>query len=72
MVIVVGGRRSNNTRQLLATCLAEGCRAYQVESAAELRREWLEGVESVGLTAGTSTPEDTIQAVRAALASIAP
>jgi 4-hydroxy-3-methylbut-2-enyl diphosphate reductase len=67
VVIVVGGKNSNNTRQLVRTCEAGGARAYQVESAAELRREWLAGVESVGLTAGTSTPDEVIEEVRRAL-----
>ena len=63
----VGGRNSNNTRQLVAACAAEGARTYQVESAAELRPEWLLGAELVGLTAGTSTPDETVDEVRRAL-----
>jgi 4-hydroxy-3-methylbut-2-en-1-yl diphosphate reductase len=67
VVIVVGGRHSNNSRQLVRACEAAGARAYQVESAAELRPEWVAGVESVGLTAGTSTPDEVIQQVHRAL-----
>lgn len=67
VVVVVGGRGSNNTRQLVRTCEAEGARVYHVERAAEVRPEWLRGAESVGLTAGTSTPDETIQEVREAL-----
>jgi len=70
-VVVVGGRNSNNTRQLLRTCEAGGARAFQVERATELRPEWFEGLESVGLTAGTSTPDDTIEEVRLALERLA-
>jgi 4-hydroxy-3-methylbut-2-en-1-yl diphosphate reductase len=70
VVVVVGGRNSNNTRQLLRTCEAAGARAYQVENAEDLRAEWFEGVRQVGLTAGTSTPDETIEAVRAALEGI--
>jgi 4-hydroxy-3-methylbut-2-enyl diphosphate reductase len=71
VVIVIGGRNSNNTRQLVRTCEAEGARAYQVETAADLRPEWLAGVESVGLTAGTSTPDEVIEEVRRALQQVA-
>jgi 4-hydroxy-3-methylbut-2-enyl diphosphate reductase len=71
VVIVVGGRNSNNTRQLVRACQAEGARAHQVESAADLRPEWLAGAEQVGLTAGTSTPDETIQAVHRALLELA-
>jgi len=67
VVIVIGGRNSNNTRQLVRTCEAEGARAYQVETAADLRPEWLAGVDTVGLTAGTSTPDEVIEEVRRAL-----
>jgi 4-hydroxy-3-methylbut-2-en-1-yl diphosphate reductase len=67
VVVVVGGRGSNNTRQLTRTCEAEGARAYQVERPEDLCPEWFEGLETVGLTAGTSTPDETVEAVRRAL-----
>ena len=67
VVIVIGGRNSNNTRQLVRTCEAEGARAYQVESAADLRPEWFLNIDTVGLTAGTSTPDEVIQEVHDAL-----
>jgi 4-hydroxy-3-methylbut-2-enyl diphosphate reductase len=67
VVVVIGGRNSNNTRQLVRTCEAAGARAYQVESPADLRPEWFSGLETVGLTAGTSTPDETIEAVRQTL-----
>jgi 4-hydroxy-3-methylbut-2-enyl diphosphate reductase len=71
VVIVVGGRNSNNTRQLARACEAEGARAYQVEDARELLPEWLDGARTVGLTAGTSTPDDVIREVHRALLEIA-
>ena len=70
VVIVVGGRNSNNTRQLVRACEAEGARAYQVEGPADLQREWFDGAETVGLTAGTSTPDEVIEAVHDALIQI--
>lgn len=71
VVVVVGGNSSNNTRQLVRTCEQLGSRAYQVESAADLRPEWLAGARSVGLTAGTSTPDDVIRSVHDALLRLA-
>lgn len=71
VVVVVGGRNSNNTRQLARTCEQEGARAYQVECPSELQPEWFQGLDTVGLTAGTSTPDDTIEAVRSALERMA-
>ena len=70
-VVVVGGRGSNNTRQLVRTCELMGARAFHVERAADLDPSWLEGAERIGLTAGTSTPDETIQEVHAALLDLA-
>jgi len=63
LVIVVGGVHSNNTRQLAQRCIELGCRAIQVESASDLDIDWFVGIEAVGLTAGTSTPDFTIEEV---------
>ncbi len=66
-VVVVGGRNSNNTRRLVQLCHEHLTPALQVECAAELPPEWFRDVETVGLTAGTSTLEETIDAVQQAL-----
>jgi 4-hydroxy-3-methylbut-2-en-1-yl diphosphate reductase len=63
VVVVVGGSKSNNTRQLVSTCQRFCSRVCHVQQASELRTEWFEGAETVGLTAGTSTPDATIEAV---------
>jgi 4-hydroxy-3-methylbut-2-enyl diphosphate reductase len=69
-VVVVGGRNSNNTRALTERCRARGVRAWQVERADELDPRWFEGLECVGLTAGTSTLDETIDEVERALAAL--
>ena len=62
-VVVIGGRQSNNTRELAETC-AQHCRhVFRVECAAELNAAWFAEVETVGITAGTSTPDEVIDAV---------
>ncbi len=66
-VVVVGGRNSNNTRELVARCRAHGVPAYHIQSAADLHAEWFVGVVVVGLTAGTSTLDETIEEVHQAL-----
>jgi 4-hydroxy-3-methylbut-2-enyl diphosphate reductase len=71
MVVVVGGRESNNTRQLAARCEQRGVRAVHVESAADLRAAWFAGTQRVGLTAGTSTLPQTVDAVHDRLLLIA-
>jgi 4-hydroxy-3-methylbut-2-enyl diphosphate reductase len=67
VVIVVGGAHSNNTRELLATCARLCPRVHHVQSPADLRIEWFTGSETIGLTAGTSTPDAVIDAVEQAL-----
>ncbi len=67
VVIVVGGHHSNNTRELVQSCLRLCNRVHHVQEPGDLRKEWLLEAETVGLTAGTSTPDDLIDAVEAAL-----
>jgi 4-hydroxy-3-methylbut-2-enyl diphosphate reductase len=69
VIVVVGGPDSNNSRKLTEFARGRGRTAYQVARAGELQAEWFEGVERVGLTAGTSTPDDVIEEVRAWLAA---
>src|SRR5438477_11038418 len=64
VIVVVGGRQSNNTRQLVETCRAAGKRALHIERPEELQSEWFRGVGVVGLTGGTSTLPETVEAVR--------
>jgi len=64
VIVVVGGRQSNNTRQLVQTCRAAGKRSLHIERPEELQREWFRGVAVVGLTGGTSTLPETVEAVR--------
>jgi len=63
LIVVVGGRQSNNTRQLAETCRAGGKRAVHIERPEELRPEWFRGLSVVGLTGGTSTLPETVAAV---------
>jgi 4-hydroxy-3-methylbut-2-enyl diphosphate reductase len=63
VVIVVGGQHSANTRHLAETCTAAGVATYHIERAEELRPEWFEDRRRVGVTAGTSTPDQAVAAV---------
>lgn len=62
-VVVVGGRHSANTRHLAESCAAVGAPTYLIERAEEIRPEWLAGRRRVGVTAGTSTPDETVAEV---------
>lgn len=65
VVIVVGGRSSNNTRELVTACACHCDRVHHIESAADVRPEWFRTARVVGLTAGTSTPDEVIDRVEA-------
>jgi 4-hydroxy-3-methylbut-2-en-1-yl diphosphate reductase len=70
-VVVVGGANSNNTRQLVNLAQSAGVPVWQVQSAVDLVPAWFDGCECVGLTAGTSTLDQTIDEVFDALGAIA-
>jgi 4-hydroxy-3-methylbut-2-enyl diphosphate reductase len=71
VVVVVGGARSNNTRELCATCSQYCDRVFLVQGAMDLRLEWFAGARVAGLTAGTSTPDSVIDEVEAVMRDIA-
>ena len=62
-IVVIGGRNSSNTTRLADICAAACPRTHHVEAPEELDPSWFIGCESVGVTAGASTPEDQIAAI---------
>jgi 4-hydroxy-3-methylbut-2-en-1-yl diphosphate reductase len=67
VVIVIGGAQSNNTRELVETCSRYCARVHHVQTAEDLRAEWLENAGAVGITAGTSTPDEVINRIEETL-----
>jgi 4-hydroxy-3-methylbut-2-enyl diphosphate reductase len=63
VVVVIGGAHSNNTQELVKTSLRFCRRVYHVQTAADLRAEWFHNTDTVGITAGTSTPDHLITEV---------
>jgi 4-hydroxy-3-methylbut-2-enyl diphosphate reductase len=63
VVVVIGGAHSNNTRELVRTCSRYCGHVVHVQTAADLREEWFAGARIVGITAGTSTPDASIDEV---------
>jgi 4-hydroxy-3-methylbut-2-enyl diphosphate reductase len=67
LVIVIGGANSNNTRELVRTC-RDYCRhVYHIQTGADLCREWFADDDIVGITAGTSTPDEVIDEAERAI-----
>lgn len=63
LMIVVGGKNSGNTNRLAEVCRDVGCTTYHIETAAELQLDWFNHVQTVGVTAGASTPDWIIKEV---------
>jgi 4-hydroxy-3-methylbut-2-en-1-yl diphosphate reductase len=63
VILVVGGASSNNTRELVATCLRHCARVLHVQSAADVCADSLKGAAVIGITAGTSTPDHIVDEI---------
>ena len=63
VVIVIGGANSNNTRELVNTCSRHCSRVHHIQTESDLRVEWFSGAGTVGITAGTSTPDPVIDRI---------
>ncbi len=62
LMVVIGGHHSSNTQKLVQVA-ARHTKAVSVETAADLDPEWFKGVQTVGVTAGASTPSPIIEEV---------
>jgi 4-hydroxy-3-methylbut-2-enyl diphosphate reductase len=67
LVLVVGSVTSSNSNRLRELAERMGCQAYLIDGAHEINPEWLNEVETVGVTAGASAPETLVQEVIARL-----
>jgi 4-hydroxy-3-methylbut-2-enyl diphosphate reductase len=63
VVVVIGGAHSNNTHELVRSCGRYCLQVHHVQTAHDLREAWFEGAQTVGVTAGTSTPDASIDEV---------
>nr|WP_313975406.1 4-hydroxy-3-methylbut-2-enyl diphosphate reductase [uncultured Psychrobacter sp.] len=63
VVLVVGSPNSSNSNRLRELAERMNCRAYLIDNATEMDRNWFDGIQSVGVTAGASAPEVLIQEV---------
>lgn len=64
VVIFVAGKNSSNGKSLFKICFEANPKSYFIEDISELKREWFENVESVGVTGATSTPQWYMELVK--------
>ena len=63
IMIVIGGKNSSNSKELAEKSKEFGVETYFLQAADQLRKEWFRGKEHIGVTAGASTPDITINEV---------
>ncbi len=61
LVLVIGSRNSSNSNRLVEVARQHGARSHLIDNEHEVREEWLEGAETVGITSGASAPEELVQ-----------
>jgi len=67
VVLVVGSPNSSNSNRLRELASRLGKQAYLIDNADDLQREWFDGIERIGITAGASAPEVLVDGVVARL-----
>jgi 4-hydroxy-3-methylbut-2-enyl diphosphate reductase len=63
VILVIGSKNSSNSNRLAEVAQAAGARAYLIDDISQVDPAWLEGVESLGITAGASAPEHLVDEV---------
>ena len=72
LILVVGSTNSSNSNRLVEVAEVAGCQSHLIDDAGDIRLEWLDGVTTVGVTAGASAPESKVREVVAAIESLGP
>jgi len=72
LLIVVGSRNSSNSNRLREIGSEMGIPSYLVDDGGDIDRSWLEGIRTIGITAGASAPESLVENVIGAIAAIRP
>jgi len=61
LVLVIGSRNSSNSNRLVEVSRQYGAQSHLIDNETEVREEWLDGVQTVGITSGASAPENLVQ-----------
>ncbi|HEX2468565.1 MAG TPA: 4-hydroxy-3-methylbut-2-enyl diphosphate reductase [Solirubrobacterales bacterium] len=60
LVLVIGSTNSSNSQRLVDVTREQGTEAHLIDNAPQVREEWLDRVETVGITSGASAPEELV------------
>jgi 4-hydroxy-3-methylbut-2-enyl diphosphate reductase len=60
LVLVIGSTNSSNSNRLVEVARELGARSHLIDNAGQVRDEWFDGVETVGITSGASAPEELV------------
>src|SRR5213076_3294875 len=60
LVLVIGSDNSSNSNRLVEVAREHGAESHLIDNETQVREEWLEGVETVGITSGASAPEELV------------
>ena len=63
IMVVIGGKNSSNSKELAEKSREFGVETFFIQNSSQLKREWFNGKENIGVTAGASTPDVTISEV---------
>jgi 4-hydroxy-3-methylbut-2-enyl diphosphate reductase len=61
LVLVIGSTNSSNSNRLVEVAREHGSTSYLIDNASQVREQWLDGVETVGITSGASAPEELVE-----------
>jgi 4-hydroxy-3-methylbut-2-en-1-yl diphosphate reductase len=60
LVLVIGSTNSSNSNRLVEVARDHGADSHLIDNASQVREEWLDGAETVGITSGASAPEELV------------
>ena len=60
---MIGSTNSSNSNRLVEVAREHGAASHLIDNQAQVQEEWLEGVETVGITSGASAPEELVEAL---------
>jgi 4-hydroxy-3-methylbut-2-enyl diphosphate reductase len=61
LVLVIGSENSSNSNRLVEVAREHGASSHLIDNSLQVREEWLEGIETVGITSGASAPEELVE-----------